>query len=135
MSVILKTHAIDMFDNVFIFYDFQQVRDAIMIAAFFEELRRWEKIFIYYSGDRWGVEKLKEYFNSKKYEWICSKLNMIFQRRENSSQFDGINICTIPKIDSVFALDWIRLFSIVAISIPMINKAANEAALRLAIKQ
>jgi hypothetical protein len=30
-----------------------------MIVAFFEEINKWGKIFIYYFGDRWEVEDQK----------------------------------------------------------------------------
>ena len=93
MSVMVRTHSnCDVLDNIFIFYNFQQVSDVIMIVAFVERLNRWEKIFIYNSADGWDIKSLATYFNEKKVNWICNKLNMIFQHRENSNQFDGIDI-------------------------------------------
>ncbi len=105
MSVMLRTHAIDALDDIFIFYDFQQVRDVIMIVAFIEKLSSWEKIFIYYNEDRWNIESLSTYFDDKKFNWICNNINIILQHREESKQFDGIDINKEMKDRTNFFFD------------------------------
>ena len=92
MSVILNHGNIDVLDKIFIFYDFKQVLDAIMIVTFVERTNRWQKVFVCNSEDGWEIETLKPYVDSNKFEWLCKKLNLIFQHRENSEQFDGIEI-------------------------------------------
>jgi len=92
MSVILNPRNIDVLDSVFIFYDFKQILDAIMIVTFVEGTNRWQKIFVYDSEDGWEIETLKAYLDSTKFEWLSKKLNLIFQHRENSEQFEGIDI-------------------------------------------
>ncbi|HYJ65992.1 MAG TPA: hypothetical protein VEV62_19750 [Parafilimonas sp.] len=92
MSVILNPRSTDVLDSVFIFYDFKQILDAIMIVTFVEGLNRWQKIFVYNSEDGWEIETLKNFLDSKKFEWLSKKLNLIFQNREQSEQFEGIDI-------------------------------------------
>ena len=92
MNLILSSPAIDILDNVFIFYNFKQVRDAIMIVTFVEEAGSWQKTFIYYSNENWQTENLKNYFDHKKYNWVCRKLQPVFQHYENFKKFNGINI-------------------------------------------
>ncbi|HYJ63499.1 MAG TPA: hypothetical protein VEV62_07135 [Parafilimonas sp.] len=92
MSVLLNRRNSDVLDTVFIFYDFKQVLDAMMIVTFVEGINRWQKIFVYNSEDGWEIETLKDYLDSKKFEWLSKKLNLIFQHRENSEQFEGIDI-------------------------------------------
>jgi hypothetical protein len=92
MSVVLNPGNIDVLDSVFIFYDFKQVLDAIMIITFVEGINRWQKIFVYNSEDGWEIETLKNYLDSKKFEWLSKTLNLIFQHREQSEQFEGIDI-------------------------------------------
>jgi hypothetical protein len=92
MSVLLNPRNSDVLDTVFIFYDFKQVLDAMMIVTFIEGINRWQKIFVYNSEDGWEIETLKDYLDSKKFEWLSKKLNLIFQHRENSEQFEGIDI-------------------------------------------
>lgn len=104
MSVMVRTRAIDVLDNVFIFYDFQQIRDAIMIVAFVEDLGKWEKIFIYFIDGRWEIETLNEYFNDSKASWISDKIGMILQHQEDSGEFGGIDIEKDMKMDAVFML-------------------------------
>lgn len=92
MSVMLNPRNIDVLDSVFIFYDFKQILDAIMIVTFVEGINRWQKVFVLNSEDGWETETLKSYFDSKKFEWLSKKLNLIFQHREQSEQFEGIDI-------------------------------------------
>ena len=92
MSVLLNPRNSDVLDTVFIFYDFKQVLDAMMIVTFVEGINRWQKIFVYNSEDGWEIETLKDYLDSKKFEWLSKKLNLIFQHRESSEQFEGIDI-------------------------------------------
>jgi len=92
MSVLLNPRNSDVLDTVFIFYDFKQVLDAMMIVTFVEGINRWQKIFVYNYEDGWEIETLKDYLDSKKFEWLSKKLNLIFQHRENSEQFEGIDI-------------------------------------------
>ena len=92
MSVLLNHRNSDVLDTVFIFYDFKQVLDAMMIVTFVEGINRWQKIFLYNSEYGWEIETLKDYLDSKKFEWLSKKLNLIFQHRENSEQFEGIDI-------------------------------------------
>jgi hypothetical protein len=92
MSVLLNPRNSDVLDTVFIFYDFKQVLDAMMIVTFVEGINRWQKIFVYNSEDGWEIETLKDYLDSKKFEWLSKKLNLIFQHREKSGQFEGIDI-------------------------------------------
>ena len=92
MSVILNRGNSDVLDNIFIFYDFKQVLDAIMIVTFVESTNRWQKVFVYNSEDGWEIETLKPYIDPNKFEWLCKKLNLIFQHREHSGQFQGIDI-------------------------------------------
>ena len=92
MSVMLNRGNIDVLDTVFIFYDFKQVLDAIMIVTFVEGINRWQKVFVYNSENGWEIETLKAYLDPKKFEWLSKKLNLIFQHREQSEQFEGIDI-------------------------------------------
>ena len=92
MSVIFKRGNVDILDNIFIFYDFKQVLDAIMIVTFVEETNRWQKVFVCNSEDGWEIETLKPYVDANKFEWLCKKLSLIFQHREDSEQFEGINV-------------------------------------------
>jgi hypothetical protein len=92
MSVVLNPGNIDVLDSVFIFYDFKQVLDAIMIITFVEGINRWQKIFVYNSEGGWEIETLKNYLDSKKFEWLSKTLNLIFQHREQSELFEGIDI-------------------------------------------
>jgi len=94
----------DVLDTVFIFYDFKQVLDAMMIVTFVEGINRWQKIFVYNSEDGWEIETLKNYIDSKKFEWLSKKLNLIFQHREQSDQFDGIDITTEIEDDAGFEI-------------------------------
>jgi hypothetical protein len=104
MSVILNPRGTDVLDSVFIFYDFKQILDAIMIVTFVEGINRWQKIFVYNSEDGWEIETLKNYIDSKKFEWLSKKLNLIFQHREQSDQFDGIDITTEIEDDAGFEI-------------------------------
>ena len=92
MSVILNSRTSDVLDTVFIFYDFKQVLDAIMIITFVEGTNQWQKVFVHNSENGWEIETLKNYVDPKKFEWLRNKLNLIFQNRENSRQFQGIEI-------------------------------------------
>jgi hypothetical protein len=92
MSIIFNFHSTDVLDNVFIFYDFKQVLDTIMVVTFVERINRWQKIFVFNSEDRWETEMLKTYVEPNKFEWLCKKLNLIFQHREQCEQFEGIDI-------------------------------------------
>jgi len=92
MNLILYSPAIDILDNVFIFYNFKQVRDAIMVVTFVEEASNWQKTFIYYSNERWQIESLKDYFDSKKYGWVCRELQPVFQYYEYCSKFNDIDM-------------------------------------------
>lgn len=91
MSVLLKPRTNDVLDTVFIFYDFKQVLDAIMIVTFVEGINRWQKVFVHNSENGWEIETLKNYLEPKKFEWLSTKLNLIFQHREQSEQFEGID--------------------------------------------
>ena len=104
MSVILNSRSIDVLENIFIFYDFNQVVDAVMVVAYIDKLGRWEKIFVYNSGDVWDIDNLAKYFDKRKFNWLSKKLNMIFQNRESSNQFDGIDIDKDMKVDSDFVV-------------------------------
>ncbi|HYJ65965.1 MAG TPA: hypothetical protein VEV62_19615 [Parafilimonas sp.] len=104
MSVLLSPRNMDVLDTVFIFYDFKQVLDAMMIVTFVEGINRWQKIFVYNSEDGWEIETLKNYIDSKKFEWLSKKLNLIFQHREQSDQFDGIDITTEIEDDAGFEI-------------------------------
>jgi len=104
MSVLLNPRNSDILDTVFIFYDFKQVLDAMMIVTFVEGIHRWQKIFVYNSEDGWEIETLKNYIDSKKFEWLSKKLNLIFQHREQSDQFDGIDITTEIEDDAGFEI-------------------------------
>jgi len=104
MSVLLNPRNSDVLDTVFIFYDFKQVLDAMMIVTFVEGINRWQKIFVYNSEDGWEIETLKNYIDSKKFEWLSKKLNLIFQHREQSDQFDGIDITTEIEDDAGFEI-------------------------------
>ena len=57
MSVILNSRSIDVLEKIFIFYDFNQVVDVVMVVAYIDKLGRWEKIFVYNSEDIWHIEK------------------------------------------------------------------------------
>jgi hypothetical protein len=92
MSMIFNFRNTDVLDNVFIFYNFKQVLDVIMVVTFVERINRWQKIFVYNSDDGWETETLKTYVDSNKFEWLSKKLNLIFQHREQSEQFEGIDI-------------------------------------------
>jgi len=104
MSVLLSPRNMDVLDTVFIFYDFKQVLDAMMIVTFVEGINRWQKIFVYNSEDGWEIETLKNYIDSKKFEWLSKKLNLMFQHREQSDQFDGIDITTEIEDDAGFEI-------------------------------
>ena len=104
MSVILNPRSTDVLDSVFIFYDFKQVLDAMMIVTFVEGINRWQKIFVYNSEDGWEIETLKNFLDSKKFEWLSKKLNLMFQHREQSDQFDGIDITTEIEDDAGFEI-------------------------------
>jgi hypothetical protein len=82
----------DVLDNILIFYDFKQVLDAIMIVTFVEATNRWQKVFVCNSEDGWEIEALKPYVDANKFDWLCKKLTLIFQHREQSEQFEGIDI-------------------------------------------
>lgn len=92
MSVIVNRGNTDVLDSVFIFYDFKQVLDAIMIITFVEGINQWQKIFVYNSDKGWDIETLKTFLDPKKFEWLSKKLGLIFQHRENSEQFQGTDI-------------------------------------------
>ena len=94
MSVKLNKGNIDVLENILVFYDFNQVLDAIMIVTFVEKTNRWQKVFVYNTEDGWEIETLKPYVDSDKFEWLSKKLNLIFQHREQSEQFQGIDITT-----------------------------------------
>ncbi len=83
MNVVLYSPAIDILDNVFIFYNFKQVCDAIMVVTFAKEAGSWEKTFIYYSNERWQTESLKDYFDNQKYVWVCKELQPVFKYYED----------------------------------------------------
>ena len=97
MSVLLNPRNIDVLDSVFVVYDFKQILDAIMIVTFVEG-----KVFVYNSEDGWEIENLKNYVDSKKFEWLSKKLNLIFQHREQSQQFEGIDITRQIERDAGF---------------------------------
>ena len=102
MSVLLNPRNIDVLDSVCVVYDFKQILDAIMIVTFVEGINRWQKVFVYNSEDGWEIENLKNYVDSKKFEWLSKKLNLIFQHREQSQQFEGIDITRQIERDAGF---------------------------------
>lgn len=104
MSVMIRSHSCDVLDDIFIFYDFQQVQDAMMIVAYFDNSNSWEKLFIYYSDDKWETKFLKHYFTIDKYDWICKQIDIILQHRENSTHFEGIYIDQNIPVDINFIL-------------------------------
>ena len=79
MSAVIKSSGGDLLDNIFIFYDFSQVKDAVLIVTYFESLRRWDKVFIFFINDQWETESLLMRLSATKYEWLCKKLDFIFK--------------------------------------------------------
>ena len=92
MSVVLKSRNADLLDNVFIFYDFKQVHDAIMIVTFDTKTKSWEKVFVYNNVNGWETNNIKRHVDDKKFNWISKKLNLIVQQDEVDTESDCTNL-------------------------------------------
>lgn len=101
MSAIIKSSGGSLLDNIFIFYDFSQVKDAVLVVTYFENLGRWEKIIVFYINNSWETESLMMQLSSKKYKWLCEKLLLIFQQPNVEA---SKSLCNDIKQESDFIL-------------------------------
>lgn len=113
MSAIIKSGSENLLDNVYIFYDFNQVRDAVLIITYFEQLCRWEKLYVYFTNNRWESESLLMYMNCEKLNWIREKLNSIFQERVKDAEYVDLDINEAVRTEPELmeALSTTRVFS------------------------
>ena len=95
--VLVKSESTDVFNNVFIFYDFKQVKDMIMIVTYLEQSKQWEKIFIFNKDSRWQTDELQDYLSEEKYKWTFEKLTEIFNEPQDNSDFKDLDIEKIRK--------------------------------------
>ena len=104
MSVVLKSRNADLLDNVFIFYDFKQVHDAMMIVTFDKKTKSWEKVFVYNSVNGWEINDVKRHVDDKKFKWISKKLDLIFHQNKIDVHLDDINLDEVIRSESKFVL-------------------------------
>ena len=100
--VLAKSKSTDVLNNVFIFYDFKQIKDMIMIVTFIEQSHQWEKIFVFCSNDQWRTELLKGYLNEEKYQWTCEQLKEILKEPETNNGFEEIDMTKLKNEFPVF---------------------------------
>ncbi len=92
MSVIIKARGTGVLDNVFIFYDFKQVRDAVLVIMFAKQLGCWEKVLIYNTTNGWEADILKNYLEDDRYGLVSKKLKLIFNETEKRNRTEITNI-------------------------------------------
>ena len=78
--------------KIFIWYDFKQIRDAILLLLYTEKNKQYEKVFIYESSNCWQTDILKKYTDEKTYKAICKKLKYIFTFRDTTSDYDDLDV-------------------------------------------
>jgi hypothetical protein len=64
-------------NNIYLIYDFKQVKDVILMVMYVDKLRAWKKIFLNYRDDKWKTNILTCYMNAETYKQVCNKLQLI----------------------------------------------------------
>lgn len=78
MNVILNVSANGEHNNIYLTYNFSQVKDKIMVVLYDAENKHWEKIFLDY---RYGfLEKniLRQYMNAESFNRFSKISNTLF---------------------------------------------------------
>jgi hypothetical protein len=88
MRTMMKLYPDTASKKIFIFYNFHQVRDAVLLLLFAEKTNRFEKIFVYANAGRWETDVLRYYVDGKTYETICKRLKSLFDFREAPTDLD-----------------------------------------------
>ena len=78
--------------KIFIWYDFKQIRDAVLLLFFSEKTNHFEKIFIYANNGRWETDVLRYYIDDEAYDPVCKKLQYLFEFRESPTDFEAVAI-------------------------------------------
>jgi len=78
MSAVLKLPWYNgMPNNIFLIYDFKQIKDLILMVMYVDKLKTWKKVFITYKDGEWKTRILTRYMNAKTYKQVCNKLRLV----------------------------------------------------------
>ena len=92
MSAMMTLRCNNRRKKIFIWYDFKQIRDAVLLLFFSGKTNHVEKIFIYANNNRWETDVLRYYIDDEAYAPICKKLQYLFEYREAPTDFEAVSI-------------------------------------------
>ena len=78
--------------KIYIWYNFKQIRDVVLLLFFSEKTKRFEKVFIYANTSRWEIDVLRHYTDDEMYGAICERLQYLFESREISADCEAIDV-------------------------------------------
>jgi len=64
-------------NNIFLIYNFKQLKDLILMVMYVDKLNTWKKIFVKYKNGEWKTGVLARYMDAKTYRQVCNKLRLI----------------------------------------------------------
>ena len=65
-------------NNIFLIYDFKQIKDVILMVMYVDKLNSWQKVFVSYKDGAWNTHTLTRYMDAQTYKHVCNKLQLIF---------------------------------------------------------
>ncbi len=87
MKATLPLFGINTSKKIFIWYDFKQIRDAILLVFFSEKTNRYERVFIYGNAEGWETDILQYCTDGATYKAICKRLKQLFNTLEAPTKF------------------------------------------------
>ncbi len=104
MSVVLKLPDNSLSKNVYLIYDFKQVKDSILLIMYVDEIESWKKFFIYFKNGIWETDVLASSTNDETYKQICNKLEFIFSEQEHMNDQNDFELEKIMQENTAFML-------------------------------
>ena len=104
MSAVLKLPRNNGSKNIYLIYDFKQVKDSILIVMYVDKLNSWKKIFINYENGAWDIDILAFYTDDVTCAQIRSKLNFILSRHQYSDEQKALNLEQSMEDNAAFIL-------------------------------
>jgi hypothetical protein len=90
--------------NIYLIYDFKQIKDVILMVMYVDKLNTWKKIFVNYEDGVWRTRMLTHYIDTKMYKQVCNKLQLICPG-DTASNEEALNLEQTMQQEAAFMLN------------------------------
>lgn len=91
MSLVLNLPGKGMPNNIYMIYNFSQIKDEILLVMYVDKCKSWKKISVGYNNGYWQTNTLIKYTDVKTFNEIQYRLKKIFNQHTHLNKHDGLH--------------------------------------------